>query len=315
MYKLLLRLACLCALTLLVGCAQPAAVPTVAGGPRQVQVGATIFPLYDFARQIGAQRVELHLLAPPGGHVHSWEPSTADVLRLERLDVLLYNGAGLEHWVCSVLPALQNQQLIAVQTSAGLELLPAVHDCHTGHEHCHDHDHGPLDPHVWLSPARAAGQARAILYALIEADPEGEPFYRENFENLVRQLYGLHEEFYQALAPLPRRDIVVAHAAFGYLCHDFGLNQIAVQGFSPHTEPTPAGLAQVIGHVREREVSTIFFESGQGAAVAQAIARETGAAVAVLHPLESLTPQELAAGDDYFAVMRRNLEALTLALG
>lgn len=270
----------------------------------RVQVGATIFPLADFAQRIGGERVEVHLMVPPGGDAHNWEPSPGDIVLMERLDILLYNGAGLEHWVDAVVPTLRNDALISVETTAGLRLLCAGCD-----------KHGAVDPHVWLSPHRAKEQARVIYYALIRADPEGKALYNANFRELADQFDALHNAFAEGIAPLPGRDIVVAHAAFGYLCMDFGLNQIAVQGFSPHAEPTPAGLAQVIRQTRALNINTIFFETGASDKVAQAIARETGARTAVLHPLETLTPAEIAAGECYFSIMYRNLEALKLALG
>lgn len=106
----------------------------------------------------------------------------------------------------------------------------------------------------------------------------------------------------------------MAHAAYGYLCQTYGLNQTAIEGLSPDSEPDPARVAQIIDFARERAVRVIFFEELVSPKVAQSIAAQVGAGTDVLSPIEGLTDEETAAGDDYFSVMRRNLKALTSAL-
>jgi len=288
------------------------AVPTSAADSEKLRLCVTIYPLSYFADRIGGERVEIHQLIPAGAEPHDWEPTPGNIIMLENSDIFIYNGAGLEHWVSSVLPSVKSKTLTAVETAAGLDLLKMEGDCgDCGYRH----QHGAADPHIWLSPRSATEQARAIKEALISVDIEGKSYYESNFRDISNQLYELDKLYSETLEPLQGKEIVVAHAAFGYLCRDYGLSQVAVQGFFPGADPGPADMARIIEYVRRSGIKIIFFESAESDKVARAIAAETGAEVRVLHPLETLSESQIAAGEDYFTIMRKNLGALEKALG
>ena len=103
---------------------------------------------------------------------------------------------------------------------------------------------------------------------------------------------------------------MTSHAAFGYLADRYGLEQVSVTGIEPEAEPAPADLAQVVDRVRESGATTVFVEPLASHELAETVAREADIEVATLDPLEGLTDDELAAGEDYFSVMRANLAAL-----
>ena len=124
----------------------------------------------------------------------------------------------------------------------------------------------------------------------------------------------LDEEYRSTLAPLPNKNVVVAHQAFGYLCAEYGLNQMAIEGLSPAAEPDPARMAEIIDFVKKNKVKVIFFEELVSPKVAQSVADATGASTEVLNPLEGLSDEELATGEEYFSVMRKNLKVLKVAL-
>lgn len=263
-------------------------------------VYASVYPMYDFAAKIAGGNAVVLQMTPDGAEPHDWEPTPADIAALEKADVFVHNGAGLEHWADAVLNALQNESLVAVDASAGVALLE------TG---------GAADPHVWLSPANAALQMRAIRDALAGADPANADAYNQNYEYYAAELEALDAAFQSTLKRLPNNKIVVAHDAFGYLCDAYGLEQVAVRGFSPDSEPDPARMASVIDYIKKAGgVRVIFYEAGASPAVADAIARETGARTMALSPLEYLTDEQRAGGADYFSVMRENLDALEQAL-
>ncbi|NLG24334.1 MAG: zinc ABC transporter substrate-binding protein [Clostridiales bacterium] len=273
--------------------AEPSA--TSGGGETALRVVASFYPMYDFAVKVGGDRISAVNLVPAGTEPHDWEPSASDIAGLEKADVFVYNGAGMEHWVSDVLASLGNKSLITVEAAAGVVNREA-------------------DPHVWLSPVRAKAQMRAIRDAFAGADPDGADAYNANFDRWAAELDALDAEFREALAPLPRRDVVVAHQAFGYLCAEYGLNQVAVEGLSPDAEPSPERMAQVIDFCRANDVRVIFFEELASPDVAAAIAAATGSRTDVLNPLEGLTNGQLEAGEDYLSVMRKNLAALAEAL-
>jgi len=134
-------------------------------------------------------------------------------------------------------------------------------------------------------------------------------------DRLVRRLQGLDTAFRRGLATCKRRQIVTSHAAFGYLAARYGLEQVPLEGLAPEAEPSARGLAHLVDVVRSSGASTVFFETLVSPKLAQTVAREARVATAVLNPLEGLTDEEIAAGADYFSVMRSNLAALQKALG
>ncbi len=192
------------------------------------------------------------------------------------------------------------------------------HDEDEDHEHeqdeDHEHDHGEFDPHVWLGPLNAKAQMEAIKNAFVVADPDNASYYEDNYARYATEFDALDAEFSAALNPLPNKQIVVSHQAFGYLCAAYGLTQESIEGLAPDSEPDPARMAEIIEFVKDNGITTIFFEELVSPKVAETIASATGAVTAVLSPVEGLSDEQLANGGDYFSVMRENLAALVKAL-
>lgn len=304
--------ACTLSLSLLTGCGtQPA---DTAAGDGRLRVLTSFYPMYDFARKIGGDCIDVTNMVPSGTEPHDWEPSTNDLKNLEKADVFIYNGADMEPWADDLLVS-RSDTLRVVEASENVELRTTDGE----HEHAHehegaDHHHGDFDPHVWLDPENAKIEMEAIRDALCAADPENSTVFQSNYEKYAAELDALDAEFREKLAPLPNRTIVVAHEAFGYLCDAYGLTQVGIEGLSPDSEPDPGRMAEVIDFVREHSISTIFFEELVSPKVAEAIASETGAQAKMLSPLEGLSDEQTAAGADYFSVMHDNLAALMEAL-
>jgi zinc transport system substrate-binding protein len=301
------------ALVLLLGCSAPQAPPS-AENENQSQEGkllvyASFYPMYDFALKIGGDRVEVVNMVPAGTEPHDWEPAAADIEGLENAAVFVYNGAGMEHWAEDVLAALGNRELLAVEAAAGVALMEGGE-----HEDEGEDEDGGYDPHVWLNPQYAKTEMANIRDAFVRADPENSAYYEENYAEHAAGLDALDKEFREALSALPRKDIVVAHQAFGYLCAAYGLNQIPIEGLSADSEPDPGRMAEIIDFAEENAVTVIFFEELVSPKVAETIAAAVGARTDVLSPIEGLSDEQLEAGDDYFAVMRQNLAALQAAL-
>jgi zinc transport system substrate-binding protein len=251
------------------------------GSSGKTSVVAAFYPLAYAAEQIGGSSVDVTNLTPPGTEPHDVELSVRDVEKVRSADVVLYFGAGFQ-------TALER----AVDGADGetVDLLDSV-DVHE------------KDPHVWLDPVRYEQIAKKI----------GDVLHRPS-EPFVRRLARLHADYRAGLAHCARREIVTSHEAFGYLADRYGLQQIAITGISPEAEPTPRALEHVIEQVRESGATTVFFETLLSPRIAETVARETGARTAVLNPLEGLTEDELARGENYFSVMRENLATLRKAL-
>ena len=307
------RLAALVALVVLAlvlaGCGGEQATPTAGTGGSQgkLQVVASFYPIEYFARRIGGDRVEVFNPVPPGAEPHDLELSPRTIERIQASDVLLYLGGGFQPAIDRSLETLEGSGLTAVDVSEGITKVPAVTEAG-------ETEAGGLDPHVWLDPLNARVMADNIEKALVEADPANEAIYRANADQLRAELDALHAEFERGLANCTHKEIVTSHAAFGYLARRYGLVEVPIAGLSPEAEPSPARLNEIIRFVREHGVEYVFFETLASPRVAEVIANETGAKTLVLNPIEGLTEEQAAAGEDYFSLMRQNLANLRTGL-
>ena len=296
-----------------------------------VKVLTSMYPMYDFAKKIAGDKADVENIIPAGTEAHGWEPSASDIAKLESADLLIYNGAGMEMWVDDVLKSLSNKNLVAVETSKGLELLEnhEDEDDHDGdhdhdkeeahkdddkdHDHEHDehhHHHGKYDPHVWLSVKNAKKQMESIKDALVKSDEKNKAYYEENYEKYAKEFDALDEKFSQTLKPYSGKNIVVAHEAFAYLGKDYGISQLGIEGVFEDSEPDPAKMKEVIEFVKKNGIKVIFFETLTSDKVSKTIADETGATTDVLNPIEGLTKEEMDSGKEYLSIMEENLKAL-----
>jgi zinc transport system substrate-binding protein len=253
---------------------------------------AAFYPLAYAAEQIGGPQVDVVNLTPPGTEPHDVELSARDVGRVRSTDFVFYIGSGFQP---ALEDALDGSQATAVDLLEGLPLREAADA----------EEELDVDPHVWLDPLRYAEMSDRIGRAL--GRPEQAAKFRAQLESLDR-------EYEAALSQCTRREIVTSHAAFGYLAERYRLVQIAITGLSPEAEPTPRKLEDVVEEVRTHGATTVFFETLVSPRLAETVARETGANTAVLNPLEGLTEEELARGEDYFSLMHANLKTLRQAL-
>ena len=283
------------AVLILAGCQQS---PAPEG---KLLVVASFYPMYEFARQVAADRAQVISLVPPGVHGHDWEPSPQDVAQVRRARVFVYNGAGFEPWVDKLLSEGAASSTVVVAASAGLAVARA------GGE--------GMDPHVWLDPLLARREVDAIRDALERSDPAGKPAYAANASAYGEKLAALDARFDAGLRDCARRDVVVSHAAFGYLTRRYRLTQIAVTGLAPQAEPSPAALAAIVRTARERQVTAIFLEPLVSPRLAETLAREVGVRLLTLNPVEGVTKQEATDGVGYIELMGKNLESLREGLG
>ncbi|WP_058486309.1 metal ABC transporter substrate-binding protein [Defluviitalea phaphyphila] len=283
-----------------------------------ISVYTSIYPLYDFAQKIGQDKVEVNLIVPPGAEPHDWEPSAKLIGKIENSDILIYNGAGMEFWIEKIIGSINNSNLTIVNSSENVELLKLNKD-NLDHEDTledeDEHNHGEYDPHIWLDPLNAIIQSENIKNALIKVDSQNKDFYETNFNELKNKLLALDEKYRSTLSKLPKKEIVVSHAAFGYMANRYGLKQIYISGLSPQAEPTPSQMAEIANIIKEHDIKYIFFETLSNPKLAEVIAEETGAKPLVLNPLGSLTQEELDNNKDYFSIMEENLDSLQQALG
>lgn len=276
------------------------------------KIVTSFYTMYDFTNKIGKDKISIKTIIPPGAELHDWEISSNEIIDIENADVFIYSGAGMEHWVEDVLKSIKNKDLIVVEASKGIELIDGQKHEHEGEQdsHVNESEKHSTDPHVWLNPLFAKKQMENIKNALIEADPQNKDFYNNNYSTISLEIDKLNEEFTTGLQNLTKRDIIVQHEAFGYLCEAYDLNQIGVQGLDTHTEPDPSRMAEIIDYAKQHNIKNIFFEQANSSEIAKTIAKETKATIRILNPLETLTKEQIKAGDDYFSIMRQNLKSI-----
>ncbi|WP_166848789.1 metal ABC transporter substrate-binding protein [Isoptericola sp. BMS4] len=322
---MLRRRAALAALPLLALPAVLASCSTEDGGGSGgdgLQVLASFYPLQYVAQQVGGDLVTVDNLTPPAAEPHDLELSPAQVREIGTSDLVLYSS-GFQNAVDEAVETQSPERVIDTSDVVTLEEHPGTEQEHAGEdEHAEDegaddgHDHASaLDPHFWLDPTRLTPVAHAVAASLGDADPEHAAAYAQNAEALEKRLTDLDGEYSDALAQCDSRTLVTSHEAFGYLAERYDLQQIGIVGLDPETEPSPARLREVGGIVEENDVTTIFTETLTSPKVAETLADDLGVGTAVLNPLEGLSEDQTAAGDDYVSVMEENLAALTEGLG
>lgn len=279
----------------------------------KLKVYASFYPMYDFAKNIGKDKIDLQLMIDSGVEPHDWEPSARLLAQMEEADVFIYNGLEMEPWADKLVKSIDNESLEIVEASKGTDLIKSEEHPEE-EEHSEEEEHGEYDPHVWLNPMNAIKEAENIKNALVKADEKNKDFYEQNYSEFAKKLNELDKEYKEETSKFKTKEIVVAHKAFTYLANSYNLEQIAISGLSPQEEPSPAKMAQISDFAKDNNVKYIFFETLASPKLAEVLAKEVGAKTAVLNPLEGLTKEEIKQGKDYIKVMKENLETLKKAL-
>ena len=273
-----------------------------------LKVIAAFYPLEFVAKTIGGDLISVENMTPPGVEPHDLELTPQQITTLDDADLLLYVAGfqpALEEAATQSAPA----NSLDVMAINGLNLLGATEDGHNHGEEAHSDEEMLSDPHVWLDPERLIVVAKAVAAKLSEVDPDNSETYATNLTAFVEQLEGLDADFTSGLASCERRLIVTSHAAFGYLADAYNLEQEAISGLSPESEPTPKRLNEIGKEAKADGTTTIFFETLASPKVAQTLADDLNISAAVLDPIEGI-----GEGQTYFSVMESNLAALRKAL-
>ncbi|AVD35351.1 metal ABC transporter substrate-binding protein [Clostridioides difficile] len=289
-----------CSLLLLTGCSFKDVKKTSSN--KKLSVYTSFYPMYDFAKKIGGTKVDVKNMTPAGIEPHDFEPTTNDIKGLSNADMFIYNGDNMEHWVNDVIQSLDNRNILIVKASDGIDLMKG------------EKSSDSMDPHTWLSIRNAKKELEKIKNAFCKKDPDNATYYEKNYYKYASEFDALDSQYKKELLPYKGRSIVVAHQAFGYLCKDYNLKQIAIEGLSPDSEPSPARMAEIIKSAKKNKIKVIFYEELVNPKVAETIAKETGSETKVLNTLEELSDKKIKEGEDYISVMKTNLQNLVYAL-
>jgi len=275
-----------------------------------LRVGASFYPLADFAQEVGGGQIQVRNFTPGGADPHAFEPTPRDLIALFELDVFIFVGTDFEPWAEGMEDELKEKGVRLLKVSDIITFKPLEEE----HEEENDHDHGEYDPHFWLNPLLAIKTIEAIRNIFIEMDEENEETYLKNAAEYLEKLVEIDKKYRQGLAECQLEEIIVSHNAFSYLGARYNIEIHAIAGLSHDEEPSPKRMAELSFLAREKSINYIFFETLADPRLAETIAREAGAKTLVLNPIEGLTPQEESEGKNYLKIMEENLEALRLAL-
>ena len=320
---------------MLTGCGSKEVIKTERNKEKNsLTVYTTIYPLEDFTKKIGGSYVEVKSIYPPNVDAHSFEPSTKDMVALANSDLFIYTGVGIEGFAEEAAEALKKENVEILLAAEGIELIESTHSEEEHHEeestqteehgdesetseHSHteeEHEHGDVDPHVWLDPLLSINLANNIKNSLSELMPEHASEFEANFNQLKSDLENLDQEFKQTVEGSNTKHILVAHSAYGYWEKRYGIIEIPISGLSPTQEPSQKGLQEIITESTEHNIRYVIFEQNVSPKVAEVIQKEIGAESLILHNLEAVTEDDIKQKEDYFSIMRKNLATIKTAL-
>jgi zinc transport system substrate-binding protein len=270
----------------------------------KISVVASFFPIYEFVKAVGGNKIDTSVLIPIGTEPHDFDPTIQEIQKANSANLLVYNGASMEEpWIHELTP--QN----VVDTSKGINLLTNPGDPEIK---------GPSDPHIWLDPILAIKQVQNIRDGLNKVDSKDSAYYNQNAQNFIGQLDKLDTAFKSNLSSsnCAKRDFIPFHLAFAYFAKQYGLNVHPIhQGITPEGEILPQKLVEVVNLAQKLGLKVIYSEDLIDPRSAQAIAEQIpGAKVMVLSPIEGINATEQKAGVGYLDKMYQDLAALKIGL-
>jgi zinc transport system substrate-binding protein len=289
--------------------------------PSKLQVVTTVFPYYDFVRQIAGDLVEVSLIVPAGMDTHSFEPTPKDLIQMGEADLLIYNGGENEQWVNRVLESSSNSKLLADEMMQHVDTLLEEHVEGMETEQESDGDEEETDEHIWTSPVNAMRIVEQIAQDLSQADPEHATVYQARKEQYTKKLQKLDQKIRRVVSGAKQR-----YLAFGdrfplrYFVEEYGLEYTAAfAGCSSDTEPSAATITYLTTQVKKRHLPVVFKIELTSDRVANAIAeaastKEHPVIVETFYTCHNVTKQQFDEGATYVSLMKHNLTVLKKAL-
>jgi len=273
----------------------------------KIKISATLFPQYDFARQIAGDKAEITLILPSGMDSHSYEPTPADIININKSDLFIYTGEYLESWANDIVGDIDTDKTHVLDVSSGIQLVKEDDEHHHDDEDEEEHHH-EYDPHIWTSPVIAMQMADNIAEALCETDSVNSDYYKQNAENYKKQLQKLDSEFKEIVANGKRNTIYFGGKfALYYFTQEYGLDYVsAFDSCSGETEPSAKVMSEIISSIKENNIPVIYYEEIAEPTVANMIADETGAKPLLFHSCHNVTPEDFRNGVTYIDLMKQN---------
>lgn len=314
----------ICSLFSISGCGKTEKVQNSDG---KISIVTTIFPYYDFVRQLAGDKADVRLLLSPGSDPHSYEPTPSDIVAIENCDLFIYNGGESDEWVDGVLSSIENKN---VKVMKMMEYVTLRHEQSMDHNHehaehedmddndeGHDHEEGEeYDEHIWTSIRNAERMSASIADELISVDSKNSDYYNEKKADYISSLDSLDKKFTE-VANNKKRDTLVFGDRFPFLyfVSDYDLGyECAFPGCSHETEPSTAVVSHLIDFTRENNIPVVFYLELSSGKIAQIISEDSSAKTMQFSSCHNVTKEDFENGATYISVMEQNLVALKEAL-
>lgn len=278
----------------------------------KVKIVATIFPQYDFARQIAGDLADITMLLSPGEETHTYDPSPADIITIQNADIFIYGGGESDTWLEGVLDSIDTSKMTLISLMDVCELLETEEE----HEHEHEHDEMPYDEHVWTSPINAMKIVEAIANALCAVDPDDAAAFRTNRDAYLDKLTALDLKFHEVIDSAPRSTLIFGDRfPLLYFAEEYGLDYCAAfPGCASNTEPSAATVAELIETVKSENIPIVFKIELSNGQVADSIAEASGARVETFYTCHTVSKDDFENGETYLSLMEKNIPLVKEAL-
>ena len=286
----------------------------------RVQIVATLFPQYDFAKQIGGDKVNVSLLLTPGTETHTYEPTPQDLIRINDSDLFVYTGKYMEPWAERIVGSIDSDTKI-LDASKNINLIHSEDDEHEEedqeeHNHEEEHHHHEFDPHIWLDPQNAIVMVNNITEEICLIDKENEEYYRANSKKIISEINNLDMDIENTIKNSNKNKIAFGGTfAYAYFINKYKLEYVtAYDSCGESSEPSVAKVKEVIDYMKQNDIKAVFYQEASSGKIADSIAKETGAKKLVFHTIHNATQDEINNGETYISLMRKNLDNLKQAL-
>ena len=319
----------------------------------KIQIVATLFPQYDFAKKVGGDKVDVTLLLPPGSESHTYEPTPKDMVNINNSKLFIYTGKEMEPWADKIISGVKNSvNVLDLSTTVKLinsEEFEEEHNLehnedeetiyeefeneHSNkhrheyegqegqeeqeneHEHEQNHNH-EYDPHIWLNPQYAIKMVKSIEQELSRIDPDNAEYYKTNANNYIKQISDLDKEFEETVKNAKNPKIAFGGAfAYAYFVERYDLDFIsAYETCGESAEPSTVKVKEVIDYIKKNRIPVIFYKEYSTGNIAKTISEATGAKMLVFNTVHNLSKDEIQGGASYVSIMKQNLENLKQAL-
>lgn len=287
----------------------------------KIKIIATLFPQYDFAKQIGGDKVEVSLLLTPGTETHTYEPTPQDIINVNKADIYIYTGKYMEPWSDKIANSITSDTEV-LDASKNINLIneeqfEEEHNTTDINEEEHDNSHHhEYDPHIWLNPQNAIGMVKNIEKELCSIDPQNKEYYQKNAENYIKQLTNLDNEIETTIKKSKKNKIAFGGTfAYAYFIQRYNLQYVsAYDSCGENSEPSVTKVKEVIDYMKENNINVIFYQELSAGKIADTISKETGATKLVFHTIHNASQEEINNGETYISLMQKNLQNLKQAL-